>query len=304
MQIERLVQMVFYIAGHGHVTARELSQFFNVSTRTVYRDIDTLTLAGIPVLSVRGSGGGISLMDGYTIDRSLLSQEERRSVYQGLQILQAAKYPNAEMALHKIGAIFTNALEAEWLDVDFSHWGSDEKERIKISDLQHAIVNKHIIAFQYVNSELRKSERAIEPLRLVFKSHAWYIVGYCRSKEEIRIFRLSRMQRLQVLPEVFSRELPPDYSLTPACGGKCDFPFLKLRFSPEIVHRLYDEFREDQVRLCEDGNYYVTAQYELNTWTIHYLLSFGKYVEIVEPEAARAMLRERAAEIVKIYAEC
>ena len=75
MQIERLVQMVFYIAGHGHVTARELSQFFNVSTRTVYRDIDTLTLAGIPVLSVRGSGGGISLMDGYTIDRSLLSQE-------------------------------------------------------------------------------------------------------------------------------------------------------------------------------------------------------------------------------------
>ena len=111
MQIERLVQMVFYIVKHGHVTARELSDYFNVSTRTIYRDINTLTIAGIPVISAKGAGGGISLLEGYTIDRSVLSQEERQSIYQGLQILQAAKYPNAEMALSKIGAVFRYALE-------------------------------------------------------------------------------------------------------------------------------------------------------------------------------------------------
>lgn len=301
MQIERLVQMVFYIMNHGHVTAKELSEFFHVSTRTIYRDINILTLAGIPVLSIKGTGGGISLIDGYTIDKSLLSREEQQSIYQGLRILQAARHPDAEMALSKIGAVFRNALESKWLDVDFSCWGSDEKEKIKISDLQYAILNKHIIMFQYVNSELKKSERTIEPLQLAFKSHAWYMVGYCRYRKEIRTFRLSRIKNLQIMPEIFVRELPPDDSLTPECNGECSVPFLKLRFSPEIAHRLYDEFQEDQICLCDDGSYYVTVQYELNNWTIHYLLSFGKYVEIMEPKTARIMFKERVMDILKIY---
>lgn len=293
MQIERLVQMVFYIINHGHVTARELSDYFNVSTRTIYRDINILTIAGIPVLSAKGTGGGISLIEGYTIDRSLLSKEEQQSVFQGLQILQAAKYPNAEMALSKISAVFRNARDSQWLDIDFSYWGSDEKEKIKISDLQYAILDKHVIRFQYFNTELKRSERVIEPLRLLFKSHAWYIVGYCRSKEEIRTFRLSRIKKLQIMPEIFERELPLDYSVVSEGRERCKLPVLKLKFSPEIAHRVFDEFQEDQVNIGEDGNYYVAVQYELNNWTVHYLLSFGKYVEVVEPESARIMLRER-----------
>lgn len=301
MQIERLVQMVFYIINHGHVTARELSDYFNVSTRTIYRDINILTIAGIPVLSAKGTGGGISLIDGYTIDRSLLSKEEQQSVFQGLQILQAAKYPNAEMALSKISAVFRNARDSRWLDIDFSYWGSDEKEKIKISDLQYAILDKHVIRFQYFNTELKRSERVIEPLRLLFKSHAWYIVGYCRSKEEIRTFRLSRIKKLQIMPEIFERELPLDYSMVSEGRERCKLPVLKLKFSPEIAHRVFDEFQEDQVNIGEDGNYYVAVQYELNNWTVHYLLSFGKYVEVVEPESARIMLRERAEDIAKLY---
>ncbi|MDE7157708.1 MAG: YafY family transcriptional regulator [Lachnospiraceae bacterium] len=301
MQIERLIQMIFYLVKHGHVTAKELSEYFNVSTRTIYRDINTLTIAGIPILSAKGTGGGISVMDGYTIDRSLFSKEEQQSIYQGLQILQAARYPDAEMTLSKISAIFRNVLESKWLDVDFSYWGSDEKEKIKFSELQYAILNKHIITFNYFNSELEKSERVIEPLRLVFKSHAWYIVGFCRYREEIRNFRLSRMKHLQIMPEIFERELPPDFSVTPECKEECTLPVFKLKFFPEIAHRLYDEFQEEQISLCDDGYYYVTVQYELNNWTFHYLLSFGKYVEIVEPETARTMLKEKAADIVKIY---
>ena len=217
MQIERLVQMIFYIVSHGHVTARELADYFHVSTRTVYRDINTLTLAGIPIMTEKGSGGGISLMDGYAIDKSLLSEEERQRVCQGLQILQATEYPDAEKALSKIGAVFRNAVEPRWLEVDFSYWGSDNKEKIKISELQHAILGKHVIVFDYFNSELRTSERAVEPLRLVFKSHAWYIAGFCRCREEVRFFRLSRMKRLRILPEVFERELPTEDFVPSVC---------------------------------------------------------------------------------------
>lgn len=301
MQIERLVRMVFYIVDRGHVTAKELSERFGVSTRTIYRDMDTLTLAGIPVTSAKGTGGGISLMDGYTIDRSLFSQEEQRSIYQGLQILYATKYPDAGTALSKIGAIFRSVLEEKWLDVDLSYWGSDEQEQVKISDLRHAILDRHVISFDYFDSERNRSERTVEPMRLMFRSHAWYIVGYCRCKKADRTFRLSRIRHLQVMPETFERRPIPDPPLASDRKSECDVPPLELKFAPEIVYRLFDEFQEDQVRLCDDGSYRVTVRYELNDWTLHYLLSFGKYVEIVEPERARRMLKERAAAIVELY---
>ncbi len=301
MQIERLIQMIFYIVNHRHVTAKELADYFHVSTRTVYRDINTLTLAGIPVLCTKGAGGGISLIDGYTIDHSVLSEEEQQSIYRGLQLLQAANYPDAETALHKISSVFRTALEPKWLDVDFSCWGSSETEQIKLSDLQYAILNRHRIRFLYYNTELKKSERTIEPLRLVFKSHAWYIIGYCMDRKQIRTFRLSRIKRLLVLPEIFERSLPPSDSPTPACSEECSLPCMKLKFSPEIAYRLCDEFSENQICLHEDGYYYVTVPYEPTHGPIHYLLSFGKYVEVIEPEPARMMLKEAAAAIVKLY---
>lgn len=301
MQIERLIQMIFYIVNHEHVTAKELANYFNVSTRTIYRDINTLTVAGIPVVSAKGTGGGIYLIEGYTINKSLFSKEEQQNIYQGLQMLQAANYPNAEITLSKVGAIFRNVLEPHWLEVDFTYWGSDEKEKVRISDLQYAILNKHVITFAYFNSELQKSERVVEPLRLAFKSRAWYMVGYCRGKRDIRIFRMSRMKHIRVLPELFERELPRDYRMTAECNEEDHSPVFKLKFSSEIACRLFDEFQEEQVSVNVDGSYMVTARYPLNNWTFNYLLSFGKYVEIIEPEIARGMLRERASDIVRIY---
>ncbi|WP_395014189.1 helix-turn-helix transcriptional regulator [Robinsoniella peoriensis] len=303
MQIERLVQMVFYIVNREHVTAKELADHFSVSTRTIYRDINTLTLAGIPVTSSKGTGGGISLIDGYTINKSLFSKEEQQNIYQGLQILQASKYPNAETALSKIGSIFRNVLEPEWLEVDFSFWGSDEKQKVGISELQHAIINKHMITFEYINNEIQKSKRAVEPLRLVFKSHAWYIVGFCQSKRDIRIFRLSRMKHIRVTPEVFERELPTDYLFAYSYKEKINIPAIKLKCYSEIVGRVYDDFLvpENEVLACTDGSYMITVQNELDNWLFDRLLSYGKYVEVIEPEEARTMIKEKALEIAGLY---
>lgn len=301
MQIERLINMIFYIINREHVTAKELADYFNVSTRTIYRDINTLTIAGIPIISTKGTGGGISLIDGYSLNRSLFSKEEQLNIYQGLQMLQATKFPNAEMALSKISAIFGKTLVHNWLDIDFSFWGSEEKQKLDVSELQYAILNKHTITFDYFNSELQKSSRTIEPLQLVFKSRTWYIVGYCRSKQEIRIFRMSRMKHICILAETFERSLPDDYSLSADCKEQCTLPVFKLKFAPEIAYRLYDDFQERQIKICSDGSLIVTFQYQLTDWTFNYLLSFGKYVEIIEPQIARTMLKNRALEIAEMY---
>ncbi|GCF95346.1 DeoR family transcriptional regulator [Enterococcus florum] len=300
MQIERLVQIIFYLVEHKHTTAKELAALFKVSTRTIYRDINTLTIAGIPILSTKGNGGGISLLEGYTMDRSLLTKGEQQNIFQGLQILQATQYPNMETTLNKIGAIFRTALQPQWLEIDFSYWGSDDREKFKISDVQSAILNKHVITFEYVNSDMKKSRRMVEPMRLVFKSHAWYIVGYCQSKQEVRVFRLSRIRDLKINLETFERELPEDYSLKTQKQTN-NLVTLKLRFSPESVHRLYDEFSESQLKADEDGCYVVEFQAELNNWLVNYLLSFGRQVEVLAPAAARTQMRVRSLDIAELY---
>lgn len=167
--------------------------------------------------------------------------------------------------------------------------------------MQYAILNKHTITFDYFNSELKRSKRTIEPLQMVFKSRTWYIIGYCCCRLEIRIFRMSRMKHITVLPETFERDLPCDYSVISDCGEDCNLPFFRMKFAPEIAHKLYDDFQENQVTPCADGSFLVTSQYQLNDWIFNYLLSFGKYVEVLEPQIARNMLKERALEIAKMY---
>lgn len=300
MQLERLVRMIFYIVSHKQVTAKELADYFNVSTRTIYRDITTLTLSGIPIISQKGSGGGISLMDGYALNKSFLTTEEQVQVYQGLQILQASNYPDAEQALNKIGALFDQPLLDDWLEIDFSYWGSSDDEKITIADLRRAITQKYILTFEYFNSELQHSERTVDPLRLIFKSHAWYIIGYCHQNQGFRVFRLSRMKRIHVTVETFERVLPDGFSLANSSYG-AEYTSFKLQFSPEMAYRLFDEFQEQQVERKDDGNYLVQVQYPLNEWTYHRLLSFGPYVEVIEPVEAQQELKKRALKIANKY---
>lgn len=300
MQIERLVRMIFYIVNRKQVTAKELADYFGVSRRTIYRDITTLSLSDIPIISKKGAGGGISLMDGYSLNESFLTTEEQLQIYQGLQILQASNYSDADQVLTKIGALFNQAPADDWLEIDFSYWGSSEDEKITISELRRAITQKYILAFDYFNSDLQRSERKVEPLRLSFKSHAWYIIGYCHDKQDIRIFRLSRMKRIHVLEQNFDRTLPEDFSLAHS-DCNTEYVFFKLRFLPEMAYRLFDEFHEDEVKRCSDDSYLVTVRYPLNEWTYHRLLSFGPYVEILEPLKAREEVKKRALKIAQQY---
>ncbi|MCI9666619.1 MAG: YafY family transcriptional regulator [Angelakisella sp.] len=301
MQIDRLLSMVFYIVSRERVTARELAEHFQVSTRTIYRDINTLTLANIPIISTRGSGGGIALVDGYTLDRSLFSQEEQKNILQALQMLQAASYPDAGLTLHKLGAIFGRRPEENWLSIDLSYWGSGQQRQAELSQLQSAIVHKRRVAFLYFSSSLQRSQRTVEPLQLAFKGRTWYLVGYCQKRQELRTFRLSRIKELRLLAETFTRTLPQDYILGADCPAEPELLLFKLRFAPEIAYKLYDDFQEDQVRPEADGSFTVTFPYPLSNWTFHYLLSFGRYVEVLEPAIARRLLRERALEIAALY---
>ena len=180
MQIDRLLQIVFLLLSHEYITARQLAEELNVSTRTIYRDINILSLAGIPITSQKGYNGGLSLLQGFSLDKSYFTQAEQNNIIHALQILKSSNYPDADKALNKVAGLFSHNMQSEWLEIDFSYWGSPEKERLNITALERAIINKYVITFTYFNSELTITSQAVELLKMVFKSHAWYLVAYSR----------------------------------------------------------------------------------------------------------------------------
>lgn len=301
MQIDRLIQIIFLLLRHENITAKQLAQDLGVSTRTIYRDINTLSIAGIPITSQKGYGGGLSLLEGFALDKSYFTQEEQSNIIQALQILKSSHYPDADRTLNKVAGLFSHTLQSDWLEIDFSYWGSPEKERRNMTALERAVINKYVIKFTYYNSELTITEQTVEPLKLLFKSHSWYLIAFSRRREEIRTYKLSRIRNLQITDQLFDRSLPADFSLTPAYQEEYNIPLFKLHFSEKIAYKVYDEFQEEYIKKLEDGTLEVSFRYQLSDWTFLYLLSFGEYVEIIEPVEARMLLKEKAQKILALY---
>ena len=301
MQIDRLIQIVFLLLRHENITAKQLAEELCVSTRTIYRDINILSVAGIPITSQKGFGGGLSLLQGFSLDKSYFTQEEQNNIVQALQILKSSNYPDADKSLNKVAGLFSHNLQSEWLEIDFSYWGSPEKERNNITALERAIINKYVITFTYFNAELTVTHQTVEPLKLVFKSHSWYLVAYSENKKDIRTFKMSRIRELQITNQLFDRELPKDFSITPVYKEEYNTPVFILHFSEKIAYKVYDEFQEKYIKKLDDGTLEVTFRYQLSDWTFLYLLSFGEYVEIIEPVEARNILKEKAKKISSMY---
>ena len=301
MQIDRLIQIVFLLLSRNNLTAKQLAEELGVSTRTIYRDINILSVAGIPITSQKGYGGGLSLLQGFSLDKSYFTQAEQSNMIQALQILKSSNYPDADKTLNKVAGLFSHNMQSEWLEIDFSYWGSPEKERVNITALERAIINKYVITFTYFNTELTVTAQTVEPLKLVFKSHAWYLVAWSLYKNDIRTYKMSRIRELQVTNQLFERVLPQDFSITPEYKEEYNIPIFRLHFSEKIAYKVYDEFQEKYIKKLDDGTLEVSFRYQLNEWTFLYLLSFGEYVEIIEPAQAREILKGKAQKILSMY---
>nr|WP_090885926.1 YafY family protein [Evansella caseinilytica] len=302
MKINRLLEMTILLLNKKTVTAKELAERFEVSTRTIYRDVDVLSTAGVPVYTNKGNGGGISLLDNFALNKALISDSESESLLFALKTLQATNYPEVDAVLEKIGALFKNAAAADWVHIDFSHWGSKPDESRKFAEIKKAILKRKITGFDYVNSAGNKSARSIEPLRLIFKGQAWYLSGYCRTRQAFRTFRISRMKHIVVTNETFHRRTEE----CPEMIDNHDAPQnvlvnLKLRFYPPVVYRLYDEFDDELITKKPDGTWEVRVTFPEGEWIYGYILSFGPYVEVLSPDRVRGIIAERARKIIRFY---
>jgi predicted DNA-binding transcriptional regulator YafY len=301
MKTNRLLEIILILLNKSTVTARELADRFDVSTRTIYRDIDELSAAGVPVYTNKGSGGGIALLEDYSLNKAMLTEHERDSLLLALKTLQATKYPEIDGILEKIGAVFKKAAAANWVHIDFSPWGSGPNEENKFLDIKRAILECKVVAFDYINADGVLSRRNIEPMQLTFKSQAWYVWGYCRTRRDFRTFRISRIRNMVVMNEDFVRRpLESAKDEEPAAPSRKNVT-LKLRFQPEDLYRVYDDYDQDRITRNADGTYDVTVTFPEDEWVYGYIMSFGDRVEVLDPPHIRRIVRERMRKALKNY---
>lgn len=300
MKMNRLFEIMTVLLNKGTVTARDLAERFGVSTRTIYRDIDVLSGAGVPVYMSKGNGGGIFLMEDYAINRTLVSAQESESLLLAIRTLQATQYPELDRVLEKLGAIFKGISGQDWIEVDFSAWGSTVNEKNKFNDIRQAVMRRNIIRFQYVNSAGQKSSRHAEPEKLIFKDNAWYLLAFCRQSQERRTFRISRLKKLEILPETFEL-IRPQGAADDMEGFSGQLIPLKLRFQEKALYRLYDYFDDTYIKQNDDGSFTLAVSLPDSEWIYGYILSFGSLVEVLEPEFVRAAIVERMKQALKIY---
>ena len=295
MSAGRLFGIFYYLLDHGQATAPELAARFEVSVRTIYRDIDALSAAGIPVYAVPGHGGGISLLDKCILERSSFSEQEQTQIITALQSLPESVRAESEHTLSKLSALFRRR-PPDWLQVDLSHWGQSGPDHEKFRTLRTAILERRVISFTYVSSAGQTTQRLALPARLCFKGQAWYLQAFCLKRQDYRTFKISRMLRLTVLEEQ-SRQMPEP---PPVEAGGSPPPFLvsvTLRFAPWMAYRVYDEFDESCITAEEDGSFLVRVTFPEDQWLYGYLLSFGAAVEVLSPAALKARLGLLAREI-------
>ena len=294
MQISRLLEMI-YILMHGQcIPARELANKLGVSRRTIYRNIDVLSAAGIPVYTEKGKGGGVRFLPNSVLNKSILSEEEQNEILTALHGLSNLNNSEANHVLGKLSSIF-NKTAVNWLEVDFSDWSYANNY---FNDFKTAILERRIAEFDYYNRSGAKSFRRIEPIQLWFKSHSWYLKGFCLTKQDMRLYKLSRVKNLLVTDEHFSERS------FPAIEDSSDVKIgvtIKLRISPEMKYRVFDEFDEQVVEEQPDGSFIVTVSWEEDSWVYGFILSFGEYVEVLEPEHIRGVIRDKSIKISEKY---
>ena len=299
MKNSRLFEILYLLMEKRTLTAGELAQRLEVSERTIYRDIDALSAAGIPVYAQKGKGGGIRLLDQFVLDRTLLSREQQDEILFALQATLATGGEQERDTLSRLSTLFRRE-GSGWLEVDFSDWGSGAVERENFAAVKRAILERTPLSFTYYSSAGERSRRTVEPARLVFKSGCWYLSAFCQTRQDWRIFRLMRMENLTQETGTCAFRQPPEQLEVPPPAGYHGVD-LRLRFAPSAAWRVRDFFHPRQISVQPDGYLLVETSFPEDNWLLSFLLSFGSQLQVLAPDCWRTLLWEEMKKTALFY---
>ncbi|MGW8823141.1 helix-turn-helix transcriptional regulator [Paenibacillus lautus] len=311
MKIDRLLAITVLLLNRGRLSAKELADRFEVSSKTIYRDMDTLCQAGIPIVAHQGITGGFEIMEHYMIDKYWLSAEEMSTLVTAVKGLSSAlEDPQMGMLLEKIKALLRRVEQGlgdeyrkEPVVMDFQPWGQRQGLKPAVGLLKQAIHDKRRVQMEYIDAEGSAERRTIEPASLFLKGNVWYVQAFCLEREDFRLFRLSRMQDIKMLSEAYEpRPWPGKERLEwDSSWSNAREQETVLLFEAAARQRVADMFPPEQVTVNPDGSLRVHVLYKLDEWFYGMILSFGDQVLVEFPGEAAEEVKRRAKRMLLRY---
>jgi predicted DNA-binding transcriptional regulator YafY len=292
----------------NRIGAQELAAMFEVSIRTIYRDLETINRAGIPVRSTSGVGGGFEIMQGYKIDRKVFSTADLSSILMGLSSLSnIIRGDELVHALAKVKSFIPAdrakdiTLKASQIYIDLSPWMGNRNLQPYLEIIKSALQESKLLSFAYTDRHGNTTTRTVEPYQLVVKSSHWYVHGYCHKRKDFRLFKLSRLADLHLMEESFT---PRDYP-----KPQLDFTDvlqtlqiqIKLRIHKSILDRVLDYCTFEHFSPDGDEHYLVSFPFIENEYYYNILFGFGDKCECLTPLAIRTEMKRRIQDIATLY---
>ncbi|MGF7046478.1 putative DNA-binding transcriptional regulator YafY [Paenibacillus sp. DS2015] len=310
MKLDRLLSIVILLVNRGRVQAKELAELFEVSVRTIYRDVDAINQAGIPVVTYQGANGGIGLVEGYRLDRNVLTNHDMANIVTALQSISTSSFSKShQILLDKINSIIPHShmeqfdFQTSQFIVDFSAWGQRGELEGNLKLLKQAIEKVHVVSFTYSNAQGEQRVRSVEPYTIVMKNQQWYLYAFCQYRQAFRLFKLLRMKDVVEKEIPYERQPvsfdPPPWQqewTAPESGIR-----LVLRFNEKAKHLAEEWFGVEELIEDVKGFYTVTPSYPEDQWLYGFILSFGQDVEVVEPQHIRDIIQGIAKKISGQY---
>jgi len=308
MKIDRLVSIIMILLEKERIGAQELANMFEVSPRTIYRDIDTINIAGIPICSTSGVGGGFEIMPEYKIDKKFFSTSDLSAILMGLSNLSTMiRGEELVNALAKVKSFIPAdrakdiELKANQIYIDLSPWIGNRNIQLYLEFIKTALQESKLLSFEYSDRYGNKTTRTAEPYQLVLKSSNWYFQGYCLIRNDFRLFKLSRISNLQIQKETFT---PRDYQ-----KPQLDFTdyietmqaSIKIRIHKSVMDRVLDYCAYEHFSPDGDEHYIVSYPFVENDYYFNILFSFGDKCECLEPLHIRSEMKRRINDMAAIY---
>lgn len=296
MKIDRLISIIMFLNNRNRVTAKELAERYEVSIKTIQRDIESIDMAGVPIVSYKGQDGGYEILDNYKINSSAMNKED---VYLITKLLEGlgSTYSSQDISSlkEKFIAIGDNENSSNKFIMDFSPWGNENKTKEKLTLLDRCFIEKREVKFEYCNLNGEHSKRRVEPLKLIFKSFSWYLYAFCLEKEDTRIFKVKRMRNIQIGDEFYNeREIDTSKLFN---DRENNIVNVKLKVSNNFLKKADDYFDEYEL---DKGNI-IKFSFPLDEWIYSMILGFGSEVEVLEPLTLRESIKNKIKDMNNIY---
>ena len=313
MQTENLFELTYILLDKKSVTAKEMAAHFGVSPRTIYRWVDALNLAGVPVYTSKGRGGGIFLSEKYALDKTVFTDEEKKELLAGVQAVNSLSgVPSTQSAVSKLRSLIGNIPEinvkdkSNWIQIDFEPWSSKGTEVQELFlKLKDAIFAEQQVSFDYYSMHGESEGRNVQPWKLLFKNQAWYLYGWCNKANEERFFKLNRMRNLTLLSKPVVKFCERQSQPVQVKQETQAFKLIDvvLEADAQFLPTLLDEFKADSIEDSGNGKKRITLKMPDIPWIEHTLLGFADEITVLEPEALRNRLKTRISQMMRNYSD-